>query len=56
MYCTLLERYLGKGHTLKVDNWYTSPTLFSYVYDRETNVCGTVRINHKGMPAFSKKT
>lgn len=52
---TLLERYLGKGHTLYVDNWYTSPTLFSYLYDRETNACGTVRINRKGMPALSKK-
>lgn len=52
---TLLKSYLGKGHTLFVDNWYTSPTLFNYLYNNKTNVCGTVKPRTKDMPVLSEK-
>ncbi|CAK9832666.1 PiggyBac transposable element-derived protein 4 [Anthophora retusa] len=29
---TLMKPYLGKGHTLFVDNWYSSPALFNLLY------------------------
>ena len=51
---TLLNDYLGKGHTLWCDNWYSSPVLFKYLHDEHTNACGTVRKNRKGMPNFKK--
>lgn len=49
---TLMEPYLNKGHTLYVDNWYTSPALFHYLHDNNTGACGTVRSNRRGMPDF----
>lgn len=52
---TLLKSYLGKGHTLFVDNWYTSPTLFNYLYNNKTNVCDTVKPRRKDMPVLSEK-
>nr|XP_054930729.1 piggyBac transposable element-derived protein 4-like [Dermacentor andersoni] len=51
----LLQDYLGKGHSLFVDNWYSSPALFNCLQDKKTNACGTVRTNRKGLPNFSKK-
>ena len=39
-----------------MDNWYFNPGLFVHLLQEETNVCGTVRLNRKGMPPdFSKK-
>lgn len=52
---TLLEPYLGRGHTLCVDNWYTSPTLFHRLLRAKTGACGTVRANSKVMPCFPDK-
>lgn len=52
---TLLEPYLKKKHTLFVDNWYTSPVLFSYLHDNETNACGTVKRRRKDMPKMTEK-
>lgn len=49
---TLMEPYMNKGHTLYVDNWYTSPALFHYLHDNNTGACGTVRSNRTGMPDF----
>ncbi|XP_046142326.1 piggyBac transposable element-derived protein 4-like [Osmia bicornis bicornis] len=51
----LLKPYLGKGHTLYVDNWYTSPTLFILLHHNRTNACGTVRKRRKGMPVIQNK-
>lgn len=47
---TLMETYLNKGHSLYIDNWYTSPLLF--VHKQKTNACGTIKKNRKFMPDF----
>jgi hypothetical protein len=52
MVMTMLAPHLGKGHTLYVDNWYSSPTLFHHLLSNNTGACGTVRSNRKGMLAF----
>ena len=52
---TLLEPYLNRGHEVYVDNWYTSPTLFQYLYENGTGACGTAKINRKHMPHFQKR-
>ncbi|EFN67636.1 PiggyBac transposable element-derived protein 4, partial [Camponotus floridanus] len=44
----LMKPYLGKGHTLFVDNWYSSPALFNLLYNNYTNACGTVKKRRKG--------
>ena len=52
----LNNQILGKGYNIYLDNWYSSPGLFVQLLQAETNVCGTVRLNHKEMPPdFSKK-
>lgn len=52
---SLLEPYLGKGHALYVDNWYTSPVLFDILHKNGTNACGTVKKRRKGMPKMNEK-
>ncbi|KAG5873805.1 hypothetical protein JTB14_024121 [Gonioctena quinquepunctata] len=52
---TLLEKYLNSGHSLYVDNWYTSPSLFSILHEKKTNACGTVKMNRKHMPPLQEK-
>jgi hypothetical protein len=47
---TLMQTLLGKGYTLFVDNWYSSPALFEELVSNKTNAVGTVRINRKNMP------
>ena len=51
----LLSPYLNKGHSLFTDNFYTSPSLSNYLFQKKTNSCGTVRQNRKKMPFFEKK-
>jgi hypothetical protein len=41
----------NKGHTLFIDNWYTSPDLCAMVIKKGTNIIGTVRPNRKNMPS-----
>ncbi|KAJ8933860.1 hypothetical protein NQ318_004691 [Aromia moschata] len=43
------------GHSLFTDNWYTSPSLSTYLFQHKTNSCGTVRVNRKHMPDLSGK-
>lgn len=50
----LLQPYLNVGHQVFVDNYYTSPQLFAALYEKQTNACGTVRTNRRGMPKFPK--
>ena len=45
----LMQPYLHRGHTLFVDNYYTSPALFTDLYEAGTGATGTAR-NRRGMP------
>lgn len=49
----MISRYLGKGHILYTDNWYTSPALCHFLHENKTGSCGTVRNNRKFMPKFT---
>ncbi len=40
----------GLDNIYYTDNYYTSPLLFLYLYERGINACGTVRVNRKGYP------
>ena len=42
--------YLGKGHLLCTDNYYTSPPLATYLLANQTHLCVNVRINRKNYP------
>ena len=44
---TLINPYLNKGHTLVIDNLYTTPRLAYYLLQKSTKVVGTVRSNRK---------
>nr|XP_037290037.1 piggyBac transposable element-derived protein 4-like isoform X1 [Rhipicephalus microplus] len=50
----LLRAFLDKGHSLFVGDWCTSPALFKFLLGRQTNACGVVRANRKGLPEFAK--
>ncbi|KAL3872188.1 hypothetical protein ACJMK2_040131 [Sinanodonta woodiana] len=39
-----------KGYEVYIDNFYTSPHLADYLYQRRTYLCGTVRTNCKDYP------
>ena len=41
----MMRALLNLGHTLYVDNYYSSIPLFTYLHDRGTNACGTARKN-----------
>ena len=47
---TLMKPFFGEGHIVYVDNWYTSPELFKFLYNNNTGV------NRKNMPVFAKKS
>ncbi|CAF1585828.1 unnamed protein product [Adineta ricciae] len=53
---TLMKPYLSKGHSLFVDNWYTTPRLFEKLYELKTGACGTVRRNRIGSVKLDKLT
>ena len=38
---TLIDPYLNKGHTLTIDNMYTTPRLAKYLLQKSTKVVGT---------------
>ena len=41
---------VGKGHHVYLDNYYSSPELFSELHYLETFCCGTVRSLRKNLP------
>lgn len=45
--------YLGEGHTVFLDNWYSSPALFNLLYNNHTNACGTAAKRRQGMPKIT---
>ena len=46
----LMNGYLGAGHVLHLDNYYTSPKLCKFMLENKTHVVGTVRPNRKQFP------
>ncbi|XP_042871046.1 piggyBac transposable element-derived protein 4-like [Penaeus japonicus] len=51
---TMLGPYKGRGHIVYLDNWYSSPLLFSNLHALKIGACGTVRSNRKHLPTFPK--
>ena len=51
---TLLKQYLNEGHSLFVDNWYTSLSLFKMLRNCKTGACGTIRKKRTGSPYLRK--
>ena len=50
----LLEGLEGRGHHIYTDNFYTSPALFGDLRRLGFGVCGTVRVNRRGVPPEMK--
>ncbi|GFO03109.1 PiggyBac transposable element-derived protein 4 [Plakobranchus ocellatus] len=46
----LINPYISCGRTLYVDNFYTSPDLFTHLENHRTLACGTKRANRKNGP------
>ena len=46
---TLIDPYLDRGHTLTIDNFYTT-RLAKYLLERKTKTVGTIRHNRKQLP------
>lgn len=44
----LVQELSGKGHVVYTDNYYTSPELYMYLYEREIYACGTCKPGRKG--------
>ena len=47
----LMNGMFRQGYHLLVDNFYSSPQLFSDLYDKGCMATGTVRKNRKGFPS-----
>lgn len=52
----LCENYLDKGHTIYMDRFYSSPTLFDLLWSKKTLAVGTVMKNKKELPVAIKST
>ena len=46
----LTENYQGKFHLLFMDNFYTSPTLFTLLWNARIRACGTLHCNRTRTP------
>ncbi|KAL8597800.1 hypothetical protein ACOMHN_004915 [Nucella lapillus] len=42
--------FLNRGHHLGIDNYFSSPQLFTDLYQQGTTATGTVRANRRGLP------
>jgi len=47
---SMIQDLLDLGHSIYVDNYYTSVRLFAYLHGRATNACGTLRKNRAPAP------
>ena len=45
----LVDPIKGRGHHVYMENYYTSPQLFSDLRDNGFGACGTVRVNRCGL-------
>jgi len=45
-----MKNLLNKGYRLYIDNYYTKVNLLLYLYENETYVTGTARVNSSGFP------
>lgn len=52
---TLMSGLLRLGHMLFMDNFYNSPELATRLVEETTHVCGTLRMNRKGVPKNLQK-
>ena len=46
----LMEPYLGKGHTVFTDSFFTTVPLFEFLKEHDTLACGTVQKNRRDNP------
>ena len=44
----LIDPFVGKEHSLYIDNFYTSPYLLLDLLQKKVYATGTVRVNRKG--------
>jgi hypothetical protein len=51
----LLQPYVGKGHHLYCDNYFSSPNLALKLLQQNTFLTGTVRRNRKHMPKLARR-
>ena len=51
----LVDPIKSRGHHVYMDNYYTSPQLFSDLRASGFGACGTVRLNRRGLPAAVKE-
>ena len=51
---TLAEPLLNEEILLMADNWYSSISLANYLREKNTEYCGTMRSNRKGIPRVVK--
>ena len=50
----LVDPIKQRGHHVYLDNYYTSPRLFSDLNTNGFGVCGTVRLDRRGLPPSMK--
>lgn len=50
LYKRLLDKYLNKGHTVYMDRFYSSPTVFDFLWSKNTKAVGTCMRNRKELP------
>lgn len=46
----LMDKFLNKGHTIFLDNFYNSVFLAEQLLEKDTGICGTLRSDRKGNP------
>ncbi len=46
----LMAQYIGKGHEVYMDSYYTSPVLANELAHNDAGLCGTVNCKRCGMP------
>ena len=52
---SLIKELLGCGYSIYIDNWYTSQSLFEYLYEHDTVAPGTARKNRIDLQISFKK-